>query len=70
MSEHHAERISGDLTCSVHRCECGQIHIHIGAITVRLDAEAFPHLASVLWEAALAFGAGAPEASRPGSAVN
>jgi hypothetical protein len=55
------ERVAGDEVCSVYRCPCGCVHVHVGAFTVRLAPEAFRELASVLGAAAAALdGAQAP----------
>lgn len=47
-----AQRVAGDETCSVYRCPCGCVHVHVGAFTLRLAPEAFRGLTGVLLEAA------------------
>ena len=38
--------------CSVERCACGAIHLTIGAITLRLQRDAFVSIAEPITEAA------------------
>ena len=45
---------TGDFTL-VEECTCGSIHLTIGAVTLRLTADALPALASVVGEAARTF---------------
>ena len=46
-----SERLAGDGPCSVYRCVCGCLHVHIGSTTVRMTAEMLHELAAVLGEA-------------------
>jgi len=39
----------------VEECSCGSVHLTIGAVTLRLAADALPVLASVIGEAARTF---------------
>ena len=50
--ERQTERLAGEESYSVDLCPCGCLHIHMGAITVRLSALAFDRMTSVMNEAA------------------
>jgi hypothetical protein len=58
------QRMAAKVPCSVHRCPNGCVHLHIGALTVRLDVEAFRDVATVIGQAAAALARTAP-AGRP-----
>jgi hypothetical protein len=63
--EHGAsQRIAGQESYSVYRCTCGCVHVHIGAFTVRLGAEAFLGMATVIGEAASALTPSVPNGRR------
>lgn len=49
---------------SVDRCACGCLHLHIGALTLRLHVDAFQELAGVLGEAARALATSVPSLHR------
>jgi hypothetical protein len=53
-----SEKLAGDGACSVYRCTCGCLHIHIGSTTVRMTAAMLDELAIVLSEARLHVHAG------------
>jgi len=49
--EHATERLAETEGYSVYRCPCGSLHVHLGAVTLRLSAESFRHAAEVMNEA-------------------
>jgi hypothetical protein len=59
-----AEKLAGGEVGSVDRCACGCLHLHIGALTLRLHPDAFRELAGVLREAAKALATEAPALPR------
>jgi hypothetical protein len=58
------EKLAGGEPCSVYRCSCGCLHIHIGAVTLRLHGAAFHELAGVFSDAALALRSAVPSPHR------
>jgi hypothetical protein len=58
------ETLAGGEAGSVVRCACGCLHVHIGAVTLRLHAETFRELASVFRDAAQALTATVPALHR------
>jgi hypothetical protein len=63
-SHGETQGMGGKAPCSVYRCPHGCVHLQIGALTVRLDVEAFRDVATVIGQAAAALAQTAP-ASRP-----
>lgn len=51
------ERLAGGSPCSVDRCPCGCIHVHVGTTTMRVSREAFADLVAVVNDASAALGA-------------
>ena len=51
-TEHATERLAETEGFSVYRCPCGSLHVHLGAVTLRLSAESFRRAAGVMNEAA------------------
>ncbi len=49
---HATERLAGEEAYSVDLCPCGCLHLHLGAITLRLSSLAFTRMAAVMGEAA------------------
>lgn len=43
--------LAGDSTLGVEMCSCGHVHLHVQALTVRLDGAAFENLTAVMGEA-------------------
>jgi hypothetical protein len=58
------ETLAGGEAGSVVRCACGCLHVHIGAVTLRLHADAFRELASVFRDAAQALTPAVPSLHR------
>jgi hypothetical protein len=58
------EKLAGGEPCSVYRCACGCVHVHIGALTLRLHADTFHELAGVLGDAAQALASALPPQHR------
>jgi hypothetical protein len=58
------EKLAGGEPCSIYRCSCGCLHVHIGAVTLRLHADTFRELASVFSDAAQALAAAVPSLHR------
>jgi hypothetical protein len=54
MSHGATEKLAGGGPCSIDRCACGCLHVHIGALTLRLHADTFHELLGVLSDAARA----------------
>lgn len=54
MQDAHCRRdhLAGDDHVQVERCECGTVHLTIGALTLRLRPEALATVASVIGDAA------------------
>lgn len=60
LSRGETQRMAGKAPCSVYRCPHGCVHLQIGALTVRLDMEAFRDVATVIGRAAAALARTAP----------
>jgi hypothetical protein len=58
------EKLAGGEPCSIYRCSCGCLHVHIGAVTLRLHADTFRALAGVFGDAAQALGSAVPPLHR------
>jgi hypothetical protein len=58
------EKLAGSEPCSVYRCACGCLHVHIGAVTLRLHADTFQQLAGVFSDASRALGSAVPSLHR------
>jgi hypothetical protein len=58
------EKLAGGEPCSVYRCACGCVHVHIGAVTLRLQPESFHELAGVFSHAAEALATAVPSRHR------
>ncbi len=52
-SDHHSrEALATHPACQVEQCACGQVHLSIGGVTLRLDRDAFFMIADVCASAA------------------
>ncbi len=52
MKRHRSQTLSKSPICCVEQCKCcDQLHVNIGALTLRLEPEAFEALALSLQEA-------------------
>ena len=51
MKTHNRSELASGGTFRVDRCSCGTINLHIGALTLRLEAAAMEQLSHVLSEA-------------------
>lgn len=51
-NDHATERLAGEEAYAVDLCPCGCLHVHMGAVTLRLSALAFERMAAVMGEAA------------------
>lgn len=49
---HHREALATHPTCRVEQCRCGEVHLSIGGVTLRLEREAFLMIADVCASAA------------------
>ncbi|MET0553247.1 MAG: hypothetical protein ABW221_09430 [Vicinamibacteria bacterium] len=58
------EKLAGGEVGSIDRCACGCLHVHIGAVTLRLHADTFRELASVFRDAAQALTSTVPSLHR------
>lgn len=58
------ETLAGGAVGSIDRCACGCLHLHIGALTLRLRADAFEALAGVFSDAARALRSDVPSHHR------
>jgi hypothetical protein len=52
VHENQTARLAGEESYAVDLCPCGCLHVHLGAITVRLSALAFDRMKDVMNEAA------------------
>ena len=59
-----AEKLAGGEVGSIDRCACGCLHVHIGAVTLRLHADTFHELAGVFSDAARALQSAVPSPHR------
>lgn len=50
-SDHATERLAGEEAYAVDLCPCGCLHVHLGAITLRVSAPAFERMVAVMGEA-------------------
>jgi hypothetical protein len=64
MSHGTTEKLAGGEPCSIYRCTCGCLHVHIGALTLRLQADTFHELLGVLSDAAQALALAGASAHR------
>ena len=53
------EKLAAGASCAIDRCACGCLHVHVGAVTLRLHADTFRELAGVFSDAAQALASAA-----------
>jgi hypothetical protein len=58
------EKLAAGEVGSIDRCACGCLHVHIGAVTLRLHADSFHALAGVFSDAARALSSAVPARHR------